>query len=57
LRQWADAGRAGQVDFVLAPRIASTHLVFELCTASNAAGGHVTERSMCDPDGHAFLIA
>lgn len=37
--------------------IASTHLVFELCTASDAAVGHIKMRSMHDPDGHAFLIA
>jgi len=37
--------------------IASTHLAFELCTASDAAESHVKMRSMHDPDGHAFLIA
>jgi catechol 2,3-dioxygenase-like lactoylglutathione lyase family enzyme len=37
--------------------IASTHLVFELCTASHVSRGHITERLKRDPDGHAFLIA
>jgi catechol 2,3-dioxygenase-like lactoylglutathione lyase family enzyme len=37
--------------------IASTHLVFELPWDANAADGHVAACSMCDPDGHAFLIA
>jgi catechol 2,3-dioxygenase-like lactoylglutathione lyase family enzyme len=37
--------------------IASTHLVFENCTASIVTDGHTKVRSMCDPDGHAFLIA
>ncbi len=37
--------------------IASTHLVFELCRASNTVEVHTKVRSMRDPDGHAFLIA
>ncbi|HEY5237343.1 MAG TPA: VOC family protein, partial [Rhizomicrobium sp.] len=36
--------------------IASTHLIFELSRASNAADCHGAVRSTRDPDGHVFLI-
>lgn len=36
--------------------VASTHLVFECSRSWNAGNEHAAVRSMCDPDGHAFLI-
>jgi len=37
--------------------IASTLLVFELLGGSNPAAGEIKPSLICDPDGHAFLVA